>query len=151
MWHVTPIMWHLSLDTWQHDTLHVTRDMRHMVRGLGFMMSLTLGGKGLVSPSVINRPGVAGAVLQSASSLIDFSHSAFSSRSSWYHKSQTVRARELKFWENVHPPNMSRVTCHVSRRVTYHVSHVILFFFIFSDKVVKLIGGGYVINGANPV
>ena len=35
---------------------------------------------------------------------------------------------------------MSRVTCHVSR-VTCH---------FFSDKVVKLIGGGSVINGAYP-
>ena len=39
---------------------------------------------------------------------------------------------------------MSRVTCHVSH-VTCNVS---LFFFL--DKVVKLIGGGSVINGAYP-
>ena len=49
---------------------------------------------------------------------------------------------------------MSRVTCHVSRvmchvsRVTCHMSHV--FFFVFFDKLVELIGGGSVINGATP-
>ena len=37
--------------------------------------------------------------------------------------------------------HMSRVTCHVS----------LFFFFLFSDKVVKLICGGSVINGAYPV
>ena len=43
---------------------------------------------------MINRPGVAGAALQTASSLAE---SAFSSRYSQHHKSQTVRARQLKF------------------------------------------------------
>jgi hypothetical protein len=38
-----------------------------------------------------------------------------------YHKSQTRRARELKFWENVHPPQ--HVTCHMSH-VTCHMSYV---------------------------
>ena len=45
------------------------------------------------------------------------------------------------------PPNMSRVMCHVSH-VTCHMSHV--FLFVFLDKVVKLIGGGSVINGPIP-
>ena len=70
-----------------------------------------------------------------------FSQSSFSSRYSWYHKSQTVRARELKFWENVHPPqtcHMSCVTCHVPCHVsdvTCHVSHVtFLFFIIFGQS-----------------
>ena len=61
-------------------------------------------------------------------------------------------------------PNMSRVMCQVSRvtchvsHVTCHVSHVTSFFylfififlisFFFPDKVVKLSGGGSVINGA---
>ena len=44
--------------------------------------------------------------------------------------------------------HVSRVTCHVSR-VTCHVSRVRFFFFFF-DKVVELIGGGSVINGATP-
>ena len=37
--------------------------------------------------------------------------------------------------------------CHVSH-VTFHVSYVMFFFFFF--KVVKLFGGGSVINGATP-
>ena len=46
--------------------------------------------------------------------------------------SQTIRARDLKFWEKVHlpPPVMRHMSC-----VTCH-------------KVVKLVGGGFVINGA---
>ena len=59
-------------------------------------------------------------------------------------KSQTRRARELKFWDNVHTPqqvtcHMLHVTCHVSH-VTCHVSCVTCHFFFF-DKVVKHIGG----------
>ena len=50
--------------------------------------------------------------------------------------------------------HMSHVTCHVSH-VTCHVSHVtchmsLFYFLFFSDKVVELIGGGSVINGATP-
>ena len=46
---------------------------------------------------------------------------------------------------------MSSVTCHVSG-VNYHLSHVMchMSHFFFSDKVVKPIGGGSVINGATP-
>ena len=45
-----------------------------------------------------------------------------------YHKSQTVRARQLTFWENAHPLqhvtfHMSHVTCPMSH-VTCHMSHV---------------------------
>ena len=43
--------------------------------------------------------------------------------------------------------HMSRVMRHMSR-VT---CHFFFFFFFFLDKVVKLIGGGSVINGAYPV
>ena len=55
--------------------------------------------------------------------------------------------------------HMSCVTCHVSH-VTCHMSHVIyymshvffsLFFLLFLDKMVGLVGGGSVINGAYPV
>ena len=55
------------------------------------------------------------------------------------------------------PPNMSRVTCHLSRvkchvsHVTCHMLHVTCHIFFFFYKVVKLIGGGSVINGAYPV
>ena len=31
-----------------------------------------------------------------------------------------------------------------------HVPHVMCKFFFFNDKVVELVGGGSVINGANP-
>ena len=47
---------------------------------------------------IINRPGVAGAVLRTLPLLIDlFSHSSFVEISSAHLHSQTVRARELKF------------------------------------------------------
>ena len=91
---------------------------------------------------IINRPGVAGAVLQSPPLLTYLLiKSAFSSRYSQHHKSQTVRAGQLKFWENVHTTpcgmchvsgvtcQVSPVTCHVSR-VTCHMSKI--FFFTFS-------------------
>ena len=87
--------------------------------------------------------------------------------SSKHSQSQTGRARELKFWENVHPTlcvmcHVSDVGCHVSRvtcnfsLVTCHLSHVqicFLFFFtlIFFDKVVELVCGGFVFNGAYSV
>ena len=61
------------------------------------------------------------------------SESAFSSKSPKYHKSQIVRAGELKFWENVSPHNIWHVTCHVSR-VTCHVSqdmcHMSIFYYL---------------------
>ena len=52
----------------------------------------------------------------------------FSSKPSKHHYTQTVRARELTCWENVHPPprvtwHMSCVMCHVSC-VMCHVSCV---------------------------
>ena len=78
---------------------------------------------------VINRPGVAGAVLQSPLLLINsLIKSAFSSKPSKHHYTQTVRARELNFWENVHPPpsvtfQVSCVTCQVSC-VRCHVSGI---------------------------
>ena len=81
------------------------------------------------SSGMFNGPGVAGAVLQTAFSLIHLlSESSFSSRPSKNHNSQTVRARELKFSDIVHHPlcvtfRMSCVKCHISC-VTCHVSHV---------------------------
>ena len=61
-----------------------------------------------LSSKIINRPGVAGAALQTPLSFIHwFIHSlmncAFSSESSKRLQSQTIRARELKFGENGHP------------------------------------------------
>ena len=55
--------------------------------------------------------------------------SSFSSKPSKHHYTQAVKARELKFWENVHPPpcvtcQVSSVRCHMSG-VIYQVSGVI--------------------------
>ena len=75
---------------------------------------------------MFNSPGVAGAVLKTPSSFIQWS---FSSKSSKHDNSQTVRARKLKFWENVHPPHVSHFMCHESSvtcqvpGVTCQVSH----------------------------
>ena len=109
---------------------------------------------------IINRPGVAGALLRTPSWTIkSVCQWAFSSKSSKYHKSQTVRARNLKFWGNVHPPqyvtwHMSRFMCHMSH-VTCCMSCVICHMYLssssFLDKLVKLIRGGSVFNGAYPV
>ena len=73
--------------------------------------------------------GVAGAVLKTPLSLIKLLiNSSFYSKPLKHHYNQTVIARELKCWENVHPP--PRVTCQVSgvmcqvSNVRCHVSHV---------------------------
>ena len=53
----------------------------------------------------VNRPCVARAVLQTPSPFIHWPINwPFSSKSSKYHYSQTVRTGKLKFWENVNPP-----------------------------------------------
>ena len=50
-----------------------------------------------------------------------------------------VEQRELKFWEDVQP----------QQHISCHMSHVMCcMWHIFFDKVVKLMGWGYVINGA---
>ena len=69
--------------------------------------------------------GVAGAVLQTA---LSFSNSWFVEIYSKQYNSQTVRARELTFGENVHPTTcvmrpLSRVMCHMSH-FTCHVAHL---------------------------
>ena len=74
--------------------------------------------------------------------------------------SQIVRSRKPTFWENFHPPPHD--TCHMSRamydmwHVTCYVWHVTCYlkpiindFFFY--KVVRLVGGGSVINRAYPV
>ena len=53
---------------------------------------------------------------------------AFSSRSFNCFSAQTVRARKLKFWENVHPHHMSHILCHMSH-VACGMSCVTFFFF----------------------
>ena len=102
--------------------------------------------------SLINRPGVAGAVLKHLCYWLiqSVSQCSCSSKSSKYHKSQTIRAREPTFWENVHPPH--HVTCYISH-VTCYMSCVmcpVSYIYIYFDKVMKLIGGGSVINGPTP-
>ena len=56
------------------------------------------------------------------------SKSSFSSKSSKHHKLHTIRARKLKFWEDVHPPPcVTFPVSHVTRQVsgvTCHMSHV---------------------------
>ena len=71
--------------------------------------------------NIFNRPGVAGAVLQSHPSLIDWLSHPLVKISSKHFQSQTRRARELKFWKNVYPTIC--VTCHVSH-VTCHLPRV---------------------------
>ena len=106
---------------------------------------------------LFNRPGVTGAVLQTPLSLIiSFIESYFSSKSSEYHKLQTIRARELQFERMLTPQHvtchMSHAPCYVSH-VTCHLLHVIFFLSLKKKiyNVAKLIGGGSVINGAYPV
>ena len=85
-----------------------------------------------------------------------FIDSSFSSQSSRHHKSQIIRARELKCWEIVNPPlcvtcHMSHVMCHMSS-VRWQVSGVKCHsFLVCVDKMVELVGGGSLINGAYPV
>ena len=98
----------------------------------------------------IRRPGVD--IVQTHSSLnyflYSFIKSPFSSKPSKHHYSQTVRARELRIWENFYTP--TRVTC-LMLCVTCQVSHVrcqVYFFLIFfSYKAVELFGGGMLSTG----
>ena len=90
---------------------------------------------------VFNKPSVARAVLQTPDQTLILCENTLK-----YLHSQTVRAGELKFWFTspnwLHVMcNMSCVMCHLSH-VTCHVSDC--------DKVVKLVGEGYVINGPTP-
>ena len=76
---------------------------------------------------IFNRPCVAGAELQTPLSLINsLTDSTFSSKPLKYHYTQTVRARKLKFLENVQPLttcHMSGVMCHAPG-VTFVRCHV---------------------------
>ena len=68
-----------------------------------------------------NFPGVAGAVIQTSSLLINsLTESPFPFKSSKHHYIQTVRARELTFLENVNPPRY--VACQGSC-----VTHIYIF------------------------
>ena len=72
----------------------------------------------------VNRPGVAGAVLQTPS-INSVTESSFVKISSKHLRSQIVKARDLTFFRKG-----SCVTCHMPH-VTCHISSVI-FFFLFS-------------------
>ena len=72
--------------------------------------------------------------------------------SSKHCQSQTGRARELKFWENLHPTqcvlchvshvmcHLSHVTCHLSH-VTCHMSHVTCQSYLYHFKKIGQSGG----------
>ena len=75
---------------------------------------------------IINRPSVAGPVLQTPLSLINWlTHSTFMEISPEHLHSQTVRDRELKFWDKVHLPLPAM--CHLS----HVICHLFFFFFFF--------------------
>ena len=80
----------------------------------------------------VNRRGVAGTVLQPPVLLIN---SLMESVILTF-RIPIVRARELKFWENVHPHHVSHVTCHKSG-VTCAVSHFNTYIYFY--KMVKLV------------
>ena len=93
---------------------------------------------------IINRPCVAGAVLQSPPYLINSVSDLIVKIWSKHSQSQTGRAMKLKFWENVDPTlcvmwHVSYVTCHMSP-VTCHLlpitykKKIILFFFLFKKR-----------------
>ena len=110
----------------------------------------------LTKYTILNIPGVPRAALQTPlwfiNKVTDWSFVKISLTNLHY---QTLRARELKFWEKVTSPHMSHVTCHMSHvtchmsHVTHHVSHVNFFFFFFLQRL-KLFSGGSVISGAYP-
>ena len=75
---------------------------------------------------MLSSPGVAWAVLQTPCYSLHWfnkwlTHSSIVKISSKLLHSQTVRARDLKLWDNVHHPLC--VTCHMSL-FTYKFSHV---------------------------
>ena len=63
--------------------------------------------------------------------------------------SENSQIREVSRISGAGDSSVSGVTCHVSC-VTCHMSHVTCHFFFLLDKVLELIGGGSVINGATP-
>ena len=99
---------------------------------------------------IINRPGVARAVLQTPSWLTE---SVSDPLWKYLQKSFTPKLEEIASWNferRFTSRHLSCVTCHMSH-ITCHVSHVTLFFYFFLDRGLKLIGGGSVNNGAYPV
>jgi hypothetical protein len=83
-----------------------------------------------VVESIFNRPGVAGAVLQSASLLIHSLSQPFLPNLQNIINHKKEKLGSWNFEEMFTSPNMSLVTCHVScvmchvSHVTWHMSHV---------------------------
>ena len=78
----------------------------------------------LARHAIFNRPGVAGAVLQTSPVTDWVSQRSFSYKSSKHRKSQINRARDLKFLYTMFITcHMSCAACHMSP-VTCHVSRV---------------------------
>ena len=129
LWEGTHDMWHVTCDTWHatHDTWQVG----------GGEQSL-----------IINRPVLAGAVLQTASSLINLLIHPFPPNLQHIINPKPLELGSWNFERMFTPHHVSCVICHASH-VRCHVSCVMFFF--FSDRVVELVGGGSVINGAYPV
>ena len=148
MWQVTRDRWHVTGDTWQ-----VTRDTWQVTHGLVWTFSQNFS-------SLALRVWELWCSEYLEEKHQSVSQSSFSSQSSKHHNSQTLRARDLKFWHNDHHPlcvlcHMSCVTCHMLHvtchmlRVACHVSNVTFFLFLFfSDKLVELVGGVSGINRA---
>ena len=81
-------------------------------------------------------------------------NSSFVKISSKHYLTQTVRARELEFWENDHPPPcvtwcMSGIPCHASH-VTCHLSHFTFFSFFLFFKWWSLLVEGLLSTGLTP-
>ena len=154
MWHVTRVMWRLTRDTW-----HVTRDMWHVTRlggvnilskfqlfssyRLWFMILWRSGGKGwltdLMNDEAVYRtapatPGLLNiARLQKAA--LNTSHWCWGVNLVVF----TKRRHSQLLLSLLQLSQFEFLSCHN------------FFKFFFLDKVVKLIGGGSVINGAYPV
>ena len=116
-----------------------------------------------VLDDMFNKAIVTGTVLQTL--LYSFIHSIiqwamlFLNTSKCLH-SKTVKARELKFKDNVHLPpcvicQVTLVTCPMSQVTQKKLWYMYLYkkkimFLIFLVKVVELVGGRFVINRAYP-
>ena len=57
--------------------------------------------------------------------------------------SQTVRVRDLKLWKNLHPPSLPPLSKVYKSHQTYNKKN-----WKYMGKVIELVGGGSVINGA---
>ena len=101
------------------------------------------------SLSVFNRPGVAGAVLQTPTSVWSFILFLPIFKTSLLQNRMSSGPEILR---QKSPPSMCHMS-HIPRHmscVSCHVSYVMCHFFHFFYKLEKLVGGGSVINGPTP-